>query len=117
MYFTFDTRNAALAVKTKTAIKKAFGGELEFSLKNINVNGVKTGCSGFVKNPANGSIVYVDTEPSVCGNTVYCRYANDFGDYRGYRNHNLKNFDALVREAAEMLLIPVSESMDYNTRF
>lgn len=63
---------------------------LEFYLKNIIVNGVKRGCSGFVVNTDNNLCVYVNTEKSVYGplhNKVLYRYADNIKDYTGYRNH------------------------------
>ena len=51
-----------LKVKLKNLVLKASEGkniEPEFYLENILINGVKKGCSGFIKNKNNGSIVYV----------------------------------------------------------
>ena len=52
-----------LTTKLKNALNKQ-GGEmpLQFTLKNITINGEKRGCSGFVRNLANNTVVYINTE-------------------------------------------------------
>lgn len=53
-----------LATKLKNRILLAAKPEdlpLKIELKNIIVNGVKRGCSGFVTNMQTGSCVYIDT--------------------------------------------------------
>lgn len=65
--------------------------QISTSLKNISVNGVKRGCSGFVLNTDSGSCVYVNTEKSILGEfaemSLY-RYAADTQDYS---SNGLKN--------------------------
>lgn len=59
-----------LATKLKNRILLAAKPEdlpLKIELKNIIVNGVKRGCSGFVTNMQTGSCVYIDTEKLVYG--------------------------------------------------
>ena len=46
-----------LSTKLKNQINKKQEG-LEISLKNININGIKVGCSDFIRNPENNIIVY-----------------------------------------------------------
>lgn len=74
-----------------TALKNRFKkvGDYEYHLKNININGVKRGCSGFIRNPETGKTVYIDTE-FVCGNCykplenkVMFRTAKNLKDYSG----------------------------------
>lgn len=36
-----------------------------FNLRNISINGQKTGCSGYIYNPMTGLVLYVNTEKSV----------------------------------------------------
>ena len=36
-----------------------------FNLRNISINGRKTGCSGYIYNPSTGLVLYVNTEKSV----------------------------------------------------
>lgn len=54
--------------KLKNRVRKEAGDgvELEFDLKNVNLNGRKLGCTGYIANPENGRSVYVDTK-DVCG--------------------------------------------------
>ena len=77
-----------------TALKNRFKkvGNYEYYLKNININGVKRGCDGFIRNPENGKIVYLTTE-YVCGNCykplankMMYRTAKDLKDYTGETN-------------------------------
>ncbi len=77
-----------------TALKNRFKkvGNYKCHLKNININGVKRGCSGFIKNPETEKIIYLTTE-YVCGNCykplenkVMFRTAKDFKDYTGGTN-------------------------------
>ena len=87
-----------LSTKLKNAINAHSNGmDLTFTLKNINVNGSKRGCSGFIRNNANGSVVYVNTEeacyPSL--NFMY-RYADNEKDYKGYRNRWATTLDELA---------------------
>jgi hypothetical protein len=87
-----------LSTKLKNAINAhANGMDLTFTLKNISINGSKRGCSGFIRNNANGSVVYVNTEetcyPSL--NFMY-RYADNEKDYRGYRNRWATTLDELA---------------------
>ena len=50
-----------LTTKLKNAINKKKPG-MEFSLHQISVNGNKRGTSGWIRNPENNSVVYVNTE-------------------------------------------------------
>lgn len=105
-----------LAVKLKNAIKKEAANnnmELVFSLKNIIINGEKRGCSGFVRNVKNGSVIYVDTEKPVLSNLHYMyRYAEDEHDYRGYRNRWADTFEELVKDVCKCLTMTPEEARD-----
>ena len=96
-----------LSTKLKNALKKRadeLSMELEFNLKNIIINGEKRGCSGFVKNLNNGSIVYVTTEEPCLSTLHYMyRHADSFQDYRGYRNRWADTLPALVQGVFECL--------------
>lgn len=50
-----------LAVKLRNQLRK-LDPTLEVELKNINVNGMKRGCSGYITDPRTGRVIYVDTE-------------------------------------------------------
>ncbi len=88
-----------LSTKLKNAINShANGMDLQFTLKNININGSKRGCHGFIRNNANGSVIYVDTEES-CASWLprfMYRYADNEKDYTGYRNRWAKTLDELA---------------------
>lgn len=67
--------------------------EVEFHLKNIDINGVKKGCSGHVVSPTTGSCVYLTTEEMAYkplnGRAMY-RLAKNVKDYssNGLQNGN-----------------------------
>lgn len=49
-----------------TKLKNMFNDQdYMFNLKNISINGQKTGCSGYIYNPMTGLVLYVNTEKSV----------------------------------------------------
>lgn len=79
-----------LTTKLRSLLKKIESGlELEFYLKNENINGMRVGCSGFVKNTENNKIVYVSTvkncyEPLSKKNLI--RVAKSLKDFSGERN-------------------------------
>lgn len=88
-------------VLLSTALKNRFKkvGNFEYYLKNIRLNGVSKGCSGFIKNPVNGKIVYLTTEKScyqTLANKSMYRTAVSLSDYRGGRNQFCLD-DDLVR--------------------
>lgn len=83
-----------LATKTKNLInnvnKWSTQLPLKFTLKNIKINGVNKGCSGFITNTKNGTCVYINTESSCyepLKDKILYRYARDTKDYHGYENH------------------------------
>ena len=104
-----------LSTKLKNAINKhANGMDLTFTLKNISINGSKRGCSGFIRNNANGSVVYVNTEEVFLTSvTRYMyRYAYDELDYRGYRNRWANTLDELATEICRLLNSTPQEQND-----
>lgn len=50
-----------LMTKTRNAIRKVIP-EIEDTLKNVNINGRKDGCTGYVTNPQNGKTIYLCTD-------------------------------------------------------
>ena len=104
-----NSQKPLLSTKLKNMIRRATacdGYEPEFSLENILINGSKRGCSGFIRNPLNGTVVYVNTEPCTYGGiTGYLyRYAKNVGSYKGHgRNHYTAEY------APEMLASDVCE--------
>lgn len=84
-----------LATKLKNAIKREMPeANIEFVLHNINVNGRKLGCSGFVVNKDNGMVMYVNTE-KVLGHLY--RRAKSTSDYVGGMNRWASTEEELVK--------------------
>lgn len=102
-----------LAVKLKNAIKKEAECcelDLDFSLKNIIINGEKQGCSGFVRNIRNNSVVYVNTgKPPVSSNLHYMYRCA--GDER-YHNRWADTLDELVKGVCKCLTMTPEEARD-----
>jgi hypothetical protein len=91
-----------LATKLKNQIL-AIDPTLEVKLKNVSVNGVKFGCSGFITNPATGRVVYINTDHNHHTNTDACyRTARDTKDYRGGLN-NFATYDELAPAAVRLV--------------
>lgn len=109
--------SAILAVKTKNAIRRCAedaGMIVEFSIKNIDINGSKRGCRGFVRNTENGSVVYVNTESS-CASwipPIMYRYADSMIDYTGYRNRFTHTLEELAIAVVTMLKKTPQEAGD-----
>ena len=101
-----------LKTKLRNHIQKsAKDMELEFVFDNININGQKRGCSGFVRNVSTGVTVYINTERSVLSsmkNYLY-RYAKDTKDYRGGHNMFVDTLDELSAEVCRMLRTPLDK--------
>ena len=92
--------NPILMTKVKNAIKRKRA-NVDFQLKNININGNQRGCSGFIINTDTKTTVYINTEPCM-GNYMY-RYADDVKDFTGYHNRWTHTFDELI-DAIDALL-------------
>ena len=103
-----------LSTKLKNAINKhANGMDLTFTLKNISINGRKRGCDGFIRNNANGSVVYVTTEEPCLSSLHYMyRYADHEKDYTGYRNRWANTLDELATEICRHLHSTPQEQND-----
>lgn len=88
-----------LSTKLKNAITKKAQKEnfqLQITLHNIAINGNKRGCSGFIRNMENNSVVYVNTENSCFISKYMYRYADNEKDYTGYTNHWANDLEGLV---------------------
>ena len=91
-----------LATKLKNAIKREMPEtNVEFVLHNINVNGRKLGCSGFVLNRDNGMVMYVSTETTLFG--YMYRRAKSTSDYIGGYNRWASTEAELVKGIVEGL--------------
>lgn len=76
-----------------TKLKNKFTEKHTVSLKNININGNKRGCSGFIS--LGNVIVYVNTEKFGSLGYMY-RIAKHMKDYTGGVNQWAKDIDSLV---------------------
>lgn len=97
---------ALLAVKTRNLISAACPrANLIFRLKNIKINGVYRGCSGFVVNKDNDRVIYLNTENSAMNLGFMYRFADSITDYSSlkYRNRFAKSVPEFVRGISECL--------------
>lgn len=94
-----------MKAKLKKAVSKAAPWlNLDYShVSPITVNGAKRGVSGFIQNIDNGTVVYVNTEPCVCGGWIYARYARDIEDYTGGYNRKADSLEELVNVLVDIL--------------
>lgn len=91
-----------LATKLKNQIL-ALNPTLDVKLRNVAVNGVKFGCTGFVTNMTTGSIVYVSTDHNHHTNTkALYRTARDSKDYTGGYNR-FATYDDLAQGVVDLL--------------
>lgn len=92
-----------LALKLKNQIQ-AINAKLTVQLKNVSINGVKMGCSGFVTDPATGKTVYLNTDHNhhTSYDRAYYRVAKNTRDYRGGINH-FSGYDELAQSAVSLI--------------
>lgn len=89
-----------LQTRLKNLIKKNTNLEFEYHLHPISINGQKRGCSGFIRNPENNLIIYVDTEHCIgplSGKMMY-RYAENLHDFSGGINQFANTEDELAKK-------------------
>lgn len=93
---------ALLATKLKNEIH-AIDPTVAVNLKNVSVNGVKFGCSGFITDLNTGKHVYINTDHNHHTNTrALFRTAKDTKDYTGGHN-NFATYDLLAESAVHLL--------------
>lgn len=104
-----------LSTKLKNSINAhANGMDLVFNLKNISINGNKRGCSGFIRNNANNSVIYVTTEEPCLSTLHYMyRYADNEKDYKGYHNRWANSLDELASAICACLHKTPQEAKDW----
>lgn len=91
-----------LATKLKNQIL-AIDPTLAVNLRNVSVNGVKFGCTGFITDLKTGRIVYVNTDHNHHTNTTALyRTARDSKDYTGGPN-NFASYEDLAESAVALL--------------
>ena len=87
---------------------------LKVELKNIRINGILQGCSGFITDPETGRVVYVSTDRNHgTVSTALVRYAKHTKDYTGGRNH-FTPWDTLAEDAVRLLDSPQAHLGHYN---
>lgn len=87
----------------KNRLKK-IAPHIEPHLSNVRINGHNHGCSGFLRDPATGQIVYISTDLNHgTSRQALFRTAEHLKDYRGGRN-NFCDFDEITESAVELLL-------------
>lgn len=94
-------------------VRNIFKGKpFEVKIKDININGQKRGCSGFITNTETGKVCYIDTELFFNGGSgsglygdkkraIMMRTAENIKDYRGGVNHFLPP-ENIVKMAEEL---------------
>lgn len=94
---------ALLSTKLKNQLL-ALRPNLTVQLKNVNVNGVKMGCTGFITDPDTERIVYVctDNNHNPQATNVYYRVARSTKDYTGGRNQ-FAHHDDLAQSVVSLL--------------
>jgi hypothetical protein len=91
-----------LATKLRNQIT-AIDPVLIVTLRNVSVNGVKFGCSGFITDPRTGKHVYVNTDHNHGTNTTaFYRTAESTKDYTGGLNH-FAEYGDLAQDAVRLL--------------
>jgi len=90
------------AVKLRNQLHNIHPG-LRVELKNVRINGVLQGCSGFVTDPRTGNVVYVSTDRNhgTVHNALY-RTAKDTRDFTGGHN-NFADWDDLAEKVVALL--------------
>jgi len=89
----------------KTKLKNIFQGlDYTFNLKNIDINGSKRGCSGFITNNKNNKVCYITTEASEASwlKPVMIRTAKNIKDYTGGINNFIDTID-IVKKVTSLL--------------
>lgn len=86
----------------KNRLKK-IAPDVEPHLRNVRINGHVHGCSGFLRDPATGRIVYLNTDLNHGTSTqAYYRTAEHLKDFTGGRNR-FCDFDQITECAVELL--------------
>ena len=90
------------AVKLRNDIHTINPG-LEVELRNVRINGVLQGCTGFVTDPGTGRVVYVSTDRNHgTVSQALVRVAQHTRDYTGGPNHFV-GFGATAHAVVDLL--------------
>lgn len=103
-----------LATKLKNLINNAYPDNTYlFELKNIKLNGQPRGCSGFIKNPETGSVIFLTTEKTGCSWLKEYMYRYE-SQKRGLgRNRWTSSQEELIREVHHLLAEPMETASDF----
>lgn len=97
--------NAISSLKLRNRLHKV-NPDLEVILKNVRINGVLHGASGFVVHPETEKVVYVSTDVNhgINADKALYRNARDTKDYRGSRNrYSAYDADEIALDVVELL--------------
>lgn len=97
--------NAISSVKLRNRLRKV-NPDLEIELKNVRINGVLHGASGFVTHPVTKKVVYVSTDVNhgISSDKVLYRNAKHTKDFRGMRNrYTAYDADIVAEDIVELL--------------
>ena len=103
-----------LATKLKNLINNAYpDNNYIIEVKNIKLNGQSRGCSGFIKNPETGSVIFLTTEKTGCSWLKDYMYRYE-SQKRGFgRNRWTSSQEELVRGIHRLLAEPMETVTDF----
>lgn len=107
---------AMTSTKLRNALKR-INPDLDVKLRNVRINNVLHGTSGFVTDPATGHVVYVSADRNHgTAHTSLLRVARDVRDYSGGHNHFSTFVVDELAQAVVELLAASREHEAYRTR-
>lgn len=103
-----------LATKLKNLINNTYpDNNYIFELKNIKLNGQSRGCSGFIKNPETGSVIFLTTEKTGCSWLKDYMYRYE-SQKRGFgRNRWTSSQEELIKEIHKLLADSMETASDF----
>ena len=103
-----------LATKLKNLINNAYpDNNYIFELKNIKLNGQSRGCSGFIKNPETGSVIFLTTEKTGCSWLKDYMYRYESQKHGLGRNRWTSSQEELIRGIHHLLAEPMETASDF----
>lgn len=87
-----------------TKLKNSLPSNFDFKLRNVAINGVKKGCSGFIQ--FEGKTIYVNTERLTSRRIYMVRCAAHDKDFIGERNQWADSPERLVTLIKQLLNYP-----------
>lgn len=103
-----------LATKLKNLINNAYPDNTYiFELKNIKLNGQSRGCSGFIKNPETGSVIFLTTEKTGCSWLKDYMYRYESQKHGFGRNRWTSSQEELIKEIHKLLADSMETASDF----